>query len=45
MRDPEDKEHWIPDPDAAPVVKRIFALTIDGKGLIRSRGCWKPNRC
>ena len=32
MRDPEDKEHWIPDPDAAPVVKRIFALTIDGKG-------------
>ncbi len=32
MRDPEDKEHWIPDSDAAPVVKRIFALTIDGKG-------------
>ena len=25
-------KHWIPDPDAAPVVKRIFALTIDGKG-------------
>lgn len=32
MRDPDDKEHWIPDPDAAPVVKRIFALAIDGKG-------------
>ena len=32
MRDSEDKEHWIPDPEAAPVVKRIFALTIDGKG-------------
>ena len=32
MRDPEDKEHWIPDPEAAPIVKRIFALTIDGKG-------------
>ena len=32
MRDPEDKEHWIPDPETVPIVKRIFALTIDGKG-------------
>ena len=30
--DPADKEHWIIDEDAAPVVKRIFDLTIDGKG-------------
>ena len=32
MRDPVDKDHWIPDPDAAPVVKHIFAMEIDGKG-------------
>ncbi len=30
--DPADKDHWILDEDAAPVVKRIFDLTIDGKG-------------
>ena len=27
-----DKDHWIIDEDAAPVVKRIFDLAIDGKG-------------
>ena len=32
MRDPEDKEHWILDEDAAPVVKHIFDLSIAGKG-------------
>ncbi len=30
--DPDDKDHWILDEDAAPVVKRIFDLCIDGKG-------------
>ena len=30
--DPADKDHWIIDEDAAPVVKRIFDLAIDGKG-------------
>lgn len=30
--DPEDKDHWIPDEEAAPVVKRIFDLCIAGKG-------------
>ena len=30
--DPEDKEHWILDEEAAPVVKRIFDLTIAGNG-------------
>ena len=30
--DPTDKDHWIIDEDAAPVVKRIFDLAIDGKG-------------
>ena len=30
--DPADKEHWVIDEEAAPMVKRIFDLTIDGKG-------------
>ena len=31
-RDPDDKEKWIIDPEAADVVRRIFRLTIEGKG-------------
>ena len=30
--DLEDKEHWILDEEAAPVVKMIFDISIDGKG-------------
>ena len=29
---PEDKKRWIVDEEAAEVVKRIFALCVDGKG-------------
>ena len=29
---PQDKEEWIVDEDAAVVIKRIFALALDGKG-------------
>lgn len=32
MPDPNDKEKWIIDPVAAPVVRRIFALIIEGNG-------------
>ena len=32
IHDPADKEHWIPDEEAAPVVKRIFDLCIAGYG-------------
>ena len=33
MKDPEDpKSHIVPDPDTAPVVKRIFTLCADGMG-------------
>ena len=32
MKDPNDKKKWIVDEDAAEVVKRIFALCVDGKG-------------
>ncbi len=31
-KDPEDKKRWIVDEEAAEVVKRIFALCVDGKG-------------
>lgn len=30
--DSADKEHWILDKEAVPVVKRIFDMTIEGKG-------------
>jgi DNA invertase Pin-like site-specific DNA recombinase len=32
LKDPNDKNAWIVDPPAAEVVKRIFALTVEGKG-------------
>ena len=32
IKDPNDKKKWIVDEDAAEVVKRIFALCVDGKG-------------
>ena len=32
MKDPADKKKWIVDEEAAEVVKRIFALCVDGKG-------------
>lgn len=32
MKDPEDKNKWIIDEEAAEVIRRIFKLTLDGKG-------------
>jgi len=32
MKDPEDKKRWIVDEEAAEVVKRIFALCLEGFG-------------
>ena len=31
-KDPTDKHHWIIDEEAAAVVKRIFNMTVEGKG-------------
>ncbi|MDL2258165.1 recombinase family protein [Eubacteriales bacterium OttesenSCG-928-K08] len=31
-QNPEDKSQWLIDPEAAEVVRRIFKLTIEGKG-------------
>ncbi len=35
MKDPNDKHHWIVDPEAAAVVKRIFDMAMDGMGIYR----------
>ena len=32
LKDPEDKHHWIVDPEAAAVVKRIFQMCMEGRG-------------
>lgn len=32
MKDPENPKHWIIDPEAAKVVKRIFELCMEGRG-------------
>jgi len=32
IKDPNDKNHWLVDPEAAAVVKRIFGMAIDGMG-------------
>ena len=32
MKDPQDKKHWIVNPDAAAVVKEIFRLYLEGNG-------------
>lgn len=31
MKDPENKNHLLVDPETAPVVRRIFDMAIDGK--------------
>ncbi len=32
-KDPEDKHHWLVDEEAAEVVRRIYRLCIEGKGV------------
>lgn len=32
VKDPDDPKHWIIDPEAAAVVKRIFDLCMEGRG-------------
>lgn len=32
IKDPQDKNHWIVDEEAAEVVRRIFKLTLESKG-------------
>ena len=35
MKDPDNKKHWLVDETAAEVVKRIFALCLDGYGPLQ----------
>ena len=35
MRDPDEKGHFIIDPETAPVIHRIFELALDGWGYMR----------
>ena len=35
MKDAEDKNRWIIDEEAAAVVRRIFAMTVEGMGPYR----------
>ena len=32
-RDPQDKDHWLIDEDAAAVVRRIYRLSVEGYGI------------
>ena len=32
VKGPDNSEHWLVDPEAAQVVKRIFSLCMDGNG-------------
>ena len=32
VKDPENKKHWIIDPEAAAVVRRIFQMCMEGRG-------------
>ena len=32
VKDPDNSEHWLVDPEATQVVKRIFSLCMDGNG-------------
>ncbi len=32
MKDPNDKRHWVVDPEASQIVKRIFLMAIEGNG-------------
>ncbi len=33
VKDPADPKHWVIDPEAAAVVKRIFSMCMEGRGL------------
>ena len=33
VKDPDDKNKWLVDPEAAAVVRRIYQMTVEGKGV------------
>ena len=32
VKDPENPKHWLVDPEAAAIVKRIFSMCMEGRG-------------
>jgi len=48
LKDPQDKSKWIVDTEAAPLIRRIFQMTIEGNGpgeiarILREEGVDKP---
>ena len=43
-KDPENPDHWLVDPEAAAVVKRIFQMTIEGKGPYQIAGILRKDK-
>ena len=43
-KDPEDKDHWLVDEEAAAVVRRIFRLAVEGHGPYEISKCSPPRR-
>ena len=39
-KDPEDKDHWLVDEEAAAVVRRIFRLAVEGHGPYEISKIW-----
>ena len=39
VKDPENPDHWVVDEEAAAVVRRIFQMSIDGKGPYEIARC------
>jgi len=38
LKDPEDKNHWVVDEEAAEIVRRVFQLCIEGYGPTQNAG-------
>lgn len=43
-KDPQDKHHWLVDEEAAPVVRRIYQLAVNGKGPGQIAGILRDER-
>ena len=44
VKDPENPKHWVVDPEAASVVKRIFEMCMNGRGLSQIANQLKADR-
>ena len=45
VKDPENPRHWLIDPEAAQVVRRIFQMCMEGRGRSRSPISFGRTRC